>query len=216
MSPTITSQTESHPLQPFLPPNAKLLLLGSFPPPQARWCMDFFYPNFQNDMWRIMGQVFFGDTLHFVEPSPKHTFRYEAIVDFCRAKALLFTTPHSSSDGYKAMRPTSIWRLYSRLILRLYYVNFPRATTSVARVWKPQRRYRCGCNALSQKLARTSRPRSTLPMTQATLLTALPVRCVSGVCPPHRVPTRSPSTPKPLSTSKWWRKWGCCDGFWGE
>ena len=37
---------EYHPLKPFLPPNAEVLFLGSFPPPKKRWCMDFFYPNF--------------------------------------------------------------------------------------------------------------------------------------------------------------------------
>jgi G:T/U-mismatch repair DNA glycosylase len=37
--------TEKHPLQPFLPQNAKILMLGSFPPPKARWSMEFFYPN---------------------------------------------------------------------------------------------------------------------------------------------------------------------------
>ena len=36
---------ERHPLQPFLPPNGRLLMLGSFPPPRKRWCMDFFYHN---------------------------------------------------------------------------------------------------------------------------------------------------------------------------
>ena len=56
---------ERHPLQPFLPPNAQILMLGSFPPPKERWCMDFFYPNPQNDMWRIMGQIFFGDKTYF-------------------------------------------------------------------------------------------------------------------------------------------------------
>lgn len=56
---------ERHPLEPFLPEGAKVLMLGSFPPPRERWCMDFFYPNPQNDMWRIMGQVFFGDKMHF-------------------------------------------------------------------------------------------------------------------------------------------------------
>ena len=30
-------------------------MLGSFPPQQKRWSMAFFYPNFQNDMWRIFG-----------------------------------------------------------------------------------------------------------------------------------------------------------------
>ena len=52
--------TELHPLKPFLPANAKVLFLGSFPPPKKRWCMDFFYPNFINDHWRIEGQIWFG------------------------------------------------------------------------------------------------------------------------------------------------------------
>lgn len=52
---------ETHPLPPFTPPDAKLLMLGSFPPPRVRWKMDFYYPNFQNDMWRIFGLVFFAD-----------------------------------------------------------------------------------------------------------------------------------------------------------
>ena len=46
---------EEHPLEPFLPVNAKLLMLGSFPPQKKRWSMEFFYPNLQNDMWRIFG-----------------------------------------------------------------------------------------------------------------------------------------------------------------
>ncbi len=62
---------EVHPLQPFLPKNAKMLMLGSFPPPKARWTMDFYYPNFQNDMWRIFGIVFFDDRHHFVSKSRK-------------------------------------------------------------------------------------------------------------------------------------------------
>lgn len=41
----MSSTTERHPLQPFLPANAKILMLGSFPPPKARWSMEFFYPN---------------------------------------------------------------------------------------------------------------------------------------------------------------------------
>ena len=53
---------EYHPLKPFLPANAKVLFLGSFPPPKKRWCMDFFYPNFINDHWRIEGQIWFGAT----------------------------------------------------------------------------------------------------------------------------------------------------------
>ena len=64
---TVDERTrEVHPLTLFAPEGARLLMLGSFPPPRERWRMDFFYPNFQNDMWRIFGLVFFGDKSHFL------------------------------------------------------------------------------------------------------------------------------------------------------
>ena len=72
--------TENHPLEPFLPKNGKILMLGSFPPPKARWCIDFFYPNFINDMWRIWGYIFFGDKNHFII-SGKKIFDKDAIID---------------------------------------------------------------------------------------------------------------------------------------
>lgn len=75
--------TETHPLQPFLPTNAKLLMLGSFPPPRSRWSMDFYYPNLQNDMWRIFGMVFFGDKDYFLEPGLRK---------FCKARIEKFAT----------------------------------------------------------------------------------------------------------------------------
>ena len=84
---------ERHPLLPFLPPNAQILMLGSFPPPRERWCMDFFYPNPQNDMWRIIGLVFFGDKTFFevqrddvqCTKAGKKVFNREEIVAFCQA-----------------------------------------------------------------------------------------------------------------------------------
>ena len=78
-------EIERHPLQPFLPENAQVLMLGSFPPPKERWCMDFFYPNPQNDMWRIMGQVFFENKQHFVGGK---VFNREEIVSFCRKQGI--------------------------------------------------------------------------------------------------------------------------------
>lgn len=100
----VKPEIERHPLQPFLPENARLLMLGSFPPPRERWCMEFFYPNPQNDMWRIMGQVFYGDNTRFVEQGVrsvfaepgirnkeqgrKMVFKYEDIVTFCRKKGI--------------------------------------------------------------------------------------------------------------------------------
>lgn len=71
-------EIERHPLRPFLPEGARLLMLGSFPPPRKRWCMDFFYPNRSNMMWEIFGLVFFGDSQRLVDAENK-TFRMEAI-----------------------------------------------------------------------------------------------------------------------------------------
>ena len=73
---------ERHPFEPFLPGNAKVLMLGSFPPQPKRWSIEFYYPNFINDMWRIMGLVFFGDKNRFVDIGDRK-FRLEDIVDFC-------------------------------------------------------------------------------------------------------------------------------------
>lgn len=66
--------TESHPFKPFLPENARLLMCGTFPPKQNRWSMNFYYPNFINDMWRIFGLIYFGDKEALVDKEHK-TFR---------------------------------------------------------------------------------------------------------------------------------------------
>ena len=80
-------EIERHPLQPFLPPDARLLMLGSFPPSRRRWCMDFFYPNFNNDMWRIWGLLCFHDKDHFVDLSQKR-FKQEAIEHFLQQEGI--------------------------------------------------------------------------------------------------------------------------------
>lgn len=53
--------TEIHPFEPFLPPDAKLMIMGTFPPQRKRWSMEFYYPNRTNDFWYIMGLIFYGD-----------------------------------------------------------------------------------------------------------------------------------------------------------
>lgn len=78
---------ETHPLEPFLPGNARILMLGSFPPKKEKWSMEFFYPNFINDMWRIFGIVFFSDKQHFTAENGKK-FDKERIVDFCKNKGI--------------------------------------------------------------------------------------------------------------------------------
>lgn len=78
---------EEHPLEPFLPTNAVLLMLGSFPPQKKRWSMDFFYPNLQNDMWRIVGLIFFQNKEHFLNPEKK-VFDKDRIIEFLNDKGI--------------------------------------------------------------------------------------------------------------------------------
>lgn len=83
---------ETHPFEPWLPGNARLLMLGTFPPAEKRWSMPWYYPNFQNDMWRIFGLIFFGDKEHFVVKGERR-FDKEMLQDFLRMKGVaLFDT----------------------------------------------------------------------------------------------------------------------------
>jgi G:T/U-mismatch repair DNA glycosylase len=114
---------ESHPLQPFIPEGARLLMLGSFPPARHRWSMDFFYPNFQNDMWRIFGLVFYGDKGHFVV-NEERTFRREEIIRLlCREGIALYDTAtevirtqNTASDkDLQVVTPTDLDTLLQRI-----------------------------------------------------------------------------------------------------
>lgn len=83
-------KTEIHPLEPFFPARAKLLMMGSFPPKRERWKMDFYYPNFQNDMWRIFGLVFFEDKDYFLTEDKK-SFCEQRIRNFLTEKGIALT-----------------------------------------------------------------------------------------------------------------------------
>jgi G:T/U-mismatch repair DNA glycosylase len=78
---------EKHPFEPFLPENAKLLMLGTFPPAEKRWCVRFYYPNFINDMWRIFGICFYGDKSHFVLEQEKR-YNLDSIIPFLNEKGI--------------------------------------------------------------------------------------------------------------------------------
>ena len=78
---------EQHPLKPFLPEGCRLLMLGSFPPERRRWSMEFFYPNFNNDMWRIMGLIFHGDRDRFVVAGERR-FDRTAVEAFCTERGI--------------------------------------------------------------------------------------------------------------------------------
>ena len=133
---------EYHPLRPFLPEKAKVLFLGSFPPQRKRWCMDFYYPNFINDHWRIEGQIFFGDKNHFVDLEAKR-FRIDEIVAFCEEKGLAFfdtstairRLQDNASDKFlEVVEPTDIPALLKRLPhLRAIVTTGEKATETICR-----------------------------------------------------------------------------------
>lgn len=116
-------QTEHHPFEPFLPANARVLMLGTFPPAPKRWSMEFYYPNYQNDMWRIFGLIFFGDKAHFLVESEKR-FNLNAIKAFLNEKGValydtatdIIRTKNTASDkDLQIVRETDIDALLSLL-----------------------------------------------------------------------------------------------------
>lgn len=98
---------EQHPFAPFLPDGCRVLFLGSFPPQKKRWCIDFFYPNFINDHWRIEGLLFFGDKNYFVDAGSKR-FDLARILSFVNDKGIGYydtatavnRTKDNASDKY--------------------------------------------------------------------------------------------------------------------
>ena len=131
---------EYHPLHPFLPESAKVLFLGSFPPQRKRWCMDFYYPNFINDHWRIEGQIFFADKNHFVDLEAK-CFKIDEIIAFCEEKGLAFfdtstairRLQDNASDKFlEVVEPTDIPTLLSQLPhLRAIVTTGEKATETI-------------------------------------------------------------------------------------
>lgn len=88
---------EEHPWAPWLPAGAKALFMGTFPPGEHRWSMDFYYPNPNNDFWRIMGLLFLNDKNALYDPSSKS-------FDLHRIKCLTNEHGIALSDSVKRAR----------------------------------------------------------------------------------------------------------------
>lgn len=140
-------QIEQHPLQPFLPSNAHLLMLGSFPPQRKRWSMDFYYPNWNNDMWRIMGLLFFADKDYFCDNIHK-AFRKECLVHFLTEQGIaLYDTAtevrrlqDNASDKFlEIVTPTPVAMLLDKLPqCRTVVTTGEKATETLCNQWQIQ------------------------------------------------------------------------------
>lgn len=98
-------------------------MLGSFPPQQKRWSMTFYYPNWNNDMWRIVGLLFFNDRHYFECPGQKR-FDKERLVAFLSQTGIgLYDTASAvrrlrdnASDKYlEVVTPTHIPTLLAQM-----------------------------------------------------------------------------------------------------
>jgi len=85
--------------------------------------MDFFYPNFTNDMWRIMGLCFAGDKNRFVDEQAR-TFRLDDILTLLRtrgiaiydtATAVVRTQGTASDKDLQVVEPTPLDGLLARM-----------------------------------------------------------------------------------------------------
>lgn len=88
---------ETHPWAPFIPEDARILIMGTFPPGSHRWSMDFYYPNRTNDFWHMMGLIFYGNRDAFYDRSAK-LFRLDEI------KRLLTDKGIAMSDTARKVR----------------------------------------------------------------------------------------------------------------
>lgn len=89
---------ETHPWEPFLPEDAKVLIMGTFPPGKHRWSMDFYYPNRTNDFWFMMGLIFFSDKDALYDREIKR-FRLDAIRELLCEKGIAL-----NDTGYRIRR----------------------------------------------------------------------------------------------------------------
>ena len=114
---------ELHPFEPFLPKGAKLLMLGTFPPSEKRWCMKFSYPNFTNDMWKIFGLCYFNDKEHFIVKGEKR-YDVEKIKQFLEKEGIAMydtavkvcRTKNTASDkDLEIIEPTNVKAMLEKL-----------------------------------------------------------------------------------------------------
>ena len=144
---------EKHPFEPFLPGNARVLFLGSFPPQKKRWSMVFYYPNYTNDFWYMVGLLWFDDKYHFTLREEKR-FDYERIVHFCEQTGFaMYDTAtevrrlkDNASDKFlEVVTPTNLPALLKQIPLCNTIVTTGQKATDII-----VETYHCECPAIGE------------------------------------------------------------------
>lgn len=107
---------EKHPFTAILPAHATVMMMGTFPPTPEKRCMEFHYPNFQNDMWRIFGAVFFDNPQHFqvenekrFDPIRIEQFLRERGIALCSTAETAIREQGNASDKFlKIVEPVNL------------------------------------------------------------------------------------------------------------
>lgn len=115
---------EKHPFPAILPPNASVMMMGTFPPTPEKRCMEFHYPNFQNDMWRIFGAIFFNDVDHFrvgnekrFDPLRIEAFLREKGIALCSTAETAIREQGNASDKFLTIvEPVKLDEVLSQLL----------------------------------------------------------------------------------------------------
>lgn len=88
--------------------------------------MNFFYPNWINDFWRVQGLLHFNDKSYFESKKDAKKFAYESIVAFCKEKGLAFfdtarkvkRLKDNASDNFlEILEPTDVGFLLQQIPL---------------------------------------------------------------------------------------------------
>ncbi len=125
MTDVFNDKSERHPLKPFISPKVRVMMIGSFPPARSKWNMEFYYPNFQNDMWRIFGLVFFDNKDYFLVDDKK-SFNVELLKTTLTEKGVgigdmgleIIRLKGNASDKYlQIVQPLNILELLSHIPL---------------------------------------------------------------------------------------------------
>jgi G:T/U-mismatch repair DNA glycosylase len=172
---------ERHPLDFFLPSNARLLMLGSFPPKRERWSMEFFYPNFTNDMWRIFGLAFFGERDRFALPSAK-TFDRDRIVAFLNEKGIALGDTARAVIRLKDNASDAFLQVVTPVDLSAVLARIPRCEAIAA----------TGQKATDTLLTLTGSPEPRVGACSEFVFEGRPMRL-------YRMPSSSRAYPKPLA-----------------
>lgn len=123
------NKIENHPFKPFIFPSAKVLILGSFVPPAKRFAMPFYYPNLNNDFWRIMGLIFYGNKAYFLLLNNNtKTFNLPLIYAFLKQYGIAISDIAQSVIRLKNNAADKDLQIVARQPIKTYLEKMPHCT----------------------------------------------------------------------------------------